>query len=69
MEEELRPCIDDCNCKEDLHVIKKHKMCSNRMLAHSYMKWQSYEKAFCPREALMKGTLFPELWGVYRIPK
>ncbi|SDD98103.1 spore coat associated protein CotJA [Sporomusa acidovorans] len=38
-------------------------------LAHSYVPWQTYEKAFTPPEALMKGTLFPELWGVYRIPK
>lgn len=39
------------------------------MLAHAYVPWQCYEKAFTPPEALMKGTLFPELWGVYRIPK
>ncbi|HWR42021.1 spore coat associated protein CotJA [Sporomusa sp.] len=39
------------------------------MLAHSYVPWQYYEKAFTPSEALMKGTLFPELWGVYKIPK
>lgn len=38
-------------------------------LAHSYVPWQTYEKAFTPPEALMKGTLFPELWGVYKIPK
>lgn|GEM_PF-1048254 len=39
------------------------------MLAHSYVPWQTYEQAFTPPEALMKGTLFPELWGVYKIPK
>lgn len=48
-------------------------MCDNFpeciQLAHSYVPWQTYEKAFTPGEALMKGTLFPELWGVYRIPK
>lgn len=38
------------------------------VLAHSYVPWQFYDKAFCPQEALMKGTLFPELWGVYPIP-
>lgn len=38
-------------------------------LAHAYVPWQSYERAFTPPEALMKGTLFPELWGVYKIPK
>lgn len=39
------------------------------LLAHSYVPWQIYENAFCPTEALMKGTLFPELWGVYPIPR
>lgn len=39
------------------------------ILAHAYVPWQQYEKAFSPCEALSKGTLFPELWGVYRIPK
>lgn len=39
------------------------------VLAHSYVPWQYYDTAFCPQEALMKGTLFPELWGVYPIPQ
>lgn len=39
------------------------------ILAHAYVPWQCYEAAFSPSEALMKGTLFPELWGVYPIPK
>ncbi|MBP2627441.1 MAG: Spore coat protein CotJA [Firmicutes bacterium] len=39
------------------------------MLAHSYVPWQYYDKAFGPQEALMKGTLFPELYGVYMIPQ
>ena len=39
------------------------------VLAHSYVPWQCYRQAFSPREALKKGTLFPELWGVYPIPK
>lgn len=38
------------------------------ILAHSYVPWQYYDKAFSPQEALIKGTLFPELWGVYPIP-
>lgn len=42
---------------------------SGMKLAHSYVPWQYYDKAFCPQEALMKGTLFPELYGVYRIPR
>ena len=36
---------------------------------HSYVPWQMYEQAFPPGEALMKGTLFPELYGVYPIPE
>ncbi len=39
------------------------------MMAHAYVPWQCYEKAFSPRDALMRGTLFPELWGAYPIPK
>lgn len=37
-------------------------------LAHAYVPWQCYEKAFNPQEALRKGTLFPELFGVYKLP-
>jgi len=43
--------------------------CSGMKLAHSYVPWQHYDKAFRPQEALMKGTLFPELYGVYAIPQ
>ncbi|MDT8903142.1 spore coat associated protein CotJA [Anaeroselena agilis] len=39
------------------------------MLAHAYIPWQCYTAAFSPCEALMKGTLFPELWGAYPVPK
>lgn len=39
------------------------------IMAHSYVPWQVYTQAFCPQEALAKGTLFPELWGVYPIPE
>lgn len=38
-------------------------------LAHSYVPWQRYNLAFSPQEALMKGTLFPELYGVYTPPQ
>lgn len=37
-------------------------------LAHSYTPWQYYNVVFSPREALSKGTMFPELYqpqGVY----
>lgn len=44
-------------------------ICEHMVLAHSYVPWQRYTSAFCPGEALKKGTLFPELWGVYPIPK
>jgi hypothetical protein len=44
-------------------------MPSGMILAHSYVPCHCYEKAFTPDEALRKGTLFPELWGVYPIPK
>lgn len=43
--------------------------CNAMLLAHSYVPWQSYNAAFGPQEALMKGTLFPELYGVYMPPK
>ncbi|MBC8014928.1 MAG: spore coat associated protein CotJA [Sporomusaceae bacterium] len=39
------------------------------MLAHAYVPWQMYDQAFSPREALIKGTLFPELYGPYKPPK
>lgn len=42
--------------------------CNNMMLAHAYVPWQHYTSAFCPPEALMKGTLFPELYGPYIPP-
>jgi hypothetical protein len=44
-------------------------ICEHMVLAHAYVPWQRYTRAFCPEEALMKGTLFPELWGVYPIPE
>lgn len=43
--------------------------CNAMMLAHSYVPWQHYNSAFNPQEALMKGTLFPELYGPYMPPK
>ena len=49
--------------------MEKAIMPQNMMLAHSYVPWQHYDKAFSPQEALMKGTLFPELWGAYPIPE
>jgi hypothetical protein len=74
---------DEMEDIEDMDMAaKKHHMGSMKMhkhmgemlpeciqLAHAYVPWQMYERAFTPPEALMKGTLFPELWGVYRIPE
>ena len=53
-------CCDDIPCGEVPRLV---------VLAHSYVPWQCYNQAFSPCEALKKGTLFPELWGVYPIPK
>lgn len=69
MENENRPCVDNCGCCDD-HTMMKHCMSGGRkLLAHAYVPVQCYDKAYCPREALTKGTLFPNLWGVYKIPK
>lgn len=74
-------CMDDMEWMEDDMPMKPMKTkhmdecmdmdeCMGGMvLAHAYVPWQYYNKAFCPEEALMKGTLFPELWGVYPIPE
>ncbi len=34
-------------------------------LAEAFVLWQKLDKLYPPREALMKGTLFPELWKPY----
>ncbi len=64
---------DMCDMPQDCGKEMKMDMCDKMpecmMLAHAYVPWQCYERAFTPPEALMKGTLFPELWGVYRIPR
>lgn len=39
-----------------------------QQFAHVYMPQQIYRRSLAPKEALVKGTLFPELWGVYPIP-
>jgi hypothetical protein len=40
-----------------------------RLLAHAYVPRQEYGSVYSPCEALVKGTIFPELWGVYKIPR
>jgi hypothetical protein len=63
-------CLDDEMEKPMYDACMDMDGCTEGMvLAHSYVPWQYYRKAFCPEEALMKGTLFPELWGVYPIPE
>ena len=42
---------------------------NSQQFAHVYMPIQIYRRSFPPKEALVKGTLFPELWGVYPIPE
>ncbi|HMM22676.1 MAG TPA: spore coat associated protein CotJA [Selenomonadales bacterium] len=64
------PMMHDDMTQEDRMGEKTMHDCSRHMmLAHAYVPWQVYKQAFCPPEALMKGTLFPELWGVYPIPE
>ena len=41
----------------------------SQQFAHVYMPIQMYQRSFPLKEALVKGTLFPELWGVYPIPE
>lgn len=38
---------------------------SNLRLAMAFVIWQRYGRTFSPREALMKGTLFPDLYRPY----
>lgn len=35
-------------------------------LAEAFVLWQKLDQLYPPREALSKGTLFPELWRPYR---
>ncbi|AZO94175.1 spore coat associated protein CotJA [Iocasia frigidifontis] len=35
-------------------------------LAHAYVPFQHYSEHYRPEQALMRGTLFPELWMPYR---
>lgn len=69
MREYMGPAMTESAPKEDLEKEERADEQCNGILAHSYVPWQSYEQAFSPGEALMKGTLFPELWGVYPIPE
>lgn len=60
----------DCDCDtEEKCLDEEGSMPEQVILAHSYVPWQFYVKAYSPQEALMRGTLFPELFGVYPIPR
>ena len=61
--------MEDMCSSEDLCGMNDMHAHTRFKLAHAYVPWQCYDKAFSPKEALMKGTLFPELWGVYKIPR
>ena len=74
----MKDCMEDdmeevMGCGMDvinkMPMAEEHPMPMNMLLAHAYVPWQCYDKAFSPCEALMRGTLFPELWGVYPIPE
>jgi hypothetical protein len=60
---------DDCMDKETNENTGDLFPIPPGMMAHAYVPWQCYDKAFSPCEALMRGTLFPELWGAYPIPE
>lgn len=78
MMEDLEESRDSC-CTEDSFVsMKKDCGCdtaiepqcpSNLMFAHTVIPVQNYTKAYTPDVAIKKGTLFPELWCVYPVPK
>jgi len=40
---------------------------SQKRLARAYVPIQQYGRIFSPEEALMKGTLFPDLWSPYPV--
>lgn len=60
---------DDCTYDEEFMEGTICPADTGMRLAHSYVPWQFYRQAFSPQEALDKGTLFPELYGVYKIPR
>lgn len=68
--------IEDKEDGDDAERMNKNMLnssgeneCKRMQLAHAYVPWQCYDEAFSPQEALMRGTLFPSLFGVYPIPQ
>lgn len=66
--EEMEDEDESERMKKHMWDSSKGNDCGRMQLAHAYVPWQCYDEAFSPQEALMKGTLFPSLYGVYPIP-
>ncbi len=54
---------------ERAYDLYKSSFGMQEKLAHTYVPRQGYGRVFSPSEALCKGTIFPDLWGVYKIPR
>jgi hypothetical protein len=54
---------DDKTRKED--NVKASAFIASVQLAQAYIPWQCYGATYSPKEALEKGTLFPELYRPY----
>ena len=67
--EEIEDENESERMKKHMWVSSEKNDCKDMLLAHAYVPWQCYDEAYSPKEALMKGTLFPNLYGVYPIPK
>jgi len=72
--EEMEEMEEPDRMKPEMCNFKNEDECDGgwenkrKMLAHAYVLWQCYDDAFNPQEALKKGTLFPNLYGVYPVP-
>lgn len=52
---------NNCGCMPDRGPERGPEM----RLARAYIPNQQLGEVYCPKEALAKGTLFPELWMPY----
>lgn len=68
VEDEAMSMDDDMEMTEQADYEMTAERMPRMRLAHAYVPWQCYENAYNPQEALRKGTLFPELFGVYKLP-
>lgn len=53
------------NRKQKEERLMSRKPTTNYELAQAYIPFQYYTNSFSPKEALRKGTLFPELYRPY----